>query len=443
MENRACEFKFLDWVKPNLKIWRDKRDPKVIFEIVQEHACLVLEKLLPLTRLNTSHGDIHVVVEGSSLQWTVGANHKKFNNDETSDSLNSNAKVKDSSSDSIVTEAAKLIKKNKRKTATKILHSHGTAVRNTRTLKMMLDNHPDYNEARIAPKKSLQKNFKFTINEVKKVVKRKTGDIESSLDVYGWSSPLLLGLKNKMVTDAEDYFEVYSDFIAALGEVEHIPTAAAFVVTCGALTPLNKISAEENADLLAQNKDPKLRPVNNGTTTMKHLGTSALRSNSGKKASKRLYNQYSGRSHGMETVGHSSQAAYHSGKIIHKEDQGSAFNRISRNAVLEGARNHWPSGAPLFEKYYNLKSPIFYFYTDDMGRRGLCMLFSKEGTRQGDPFGTIGYCVAAEMFLYAPLRKEFPQVVTLSATDDMNNFWEPPEENTQVAWDMRYDQIEA
>ena len=68
-----------------------------------------------------------------------------------------------------------------------------------------------------------------------------------------------------------------------LGE-GRVPDAVAFIMAAGSLTAINKLTAKQNQDLRDQNKQPKLRPANGGTTALKTGLKLATLTPSGKRA---------------------------------------------------------------------------------------------------------------------------------------------------------------
>ena len=67
-----------------------------------------------------------------------------------------------------------------------------------------------------------------------------------------------------------------------------IPTGIAFLSVNGGLTALNKVEAEANDWLIAQNLKPKARPVNNGVDLTKRAMHMATVAKSGKRVRKAL-----------------------------------------------------------------------------------------------------------------------------------------------------------
>jgi hypothetical protein len=116
-----------------------------------------------------------------------------------------------------------------------------------------------------------------------------------------------------------------------------LPRAVYFVMSCGTLTPLNKISEEANATRVASGLPHKVRPVNSGVNLTKRVIGMATKSKSGRKAKKRLMptQMGCGTPAGPETTALTMQALHETGWTISKEDGVNGFNAISRQAVCD------------------------------------------------------------------------------------------------------------
>ena len=265
----------------------------------------------------------------------------------------------------------------------------------------------------------------------------------SSIDATGWSPDYFACVINTLSSERCNYVKIIARFVGVLTKSPEIPRAVAFAVGTGALTMLNKIPEAENLSLLRAGAPPKVRPVNSGTDISKKIGRAIIDSNNGKKANRRLPNQFQGRKKGCQKVALIVSAAYKNGKVITKNDKKNAFNDFSREGILQGVKNLWPAAYPAVYTYYGLiKSPIFFLYRDADNQLRLLVNYSVEGVKQGCVLGSIGYAMGAEFNMYSHQRKAYPEVDILAITDDQIDIWDAPgPDGTQDDWDELYKKI--
>ena len=113
---------------------------------------------------------------------------------------------------------------------------------------------------------------------------------------------------------------------------KRLTLGAAFTLSTGGITPLNKILPQMNAALIAAGERPKLRPVNNGANITKATIGLATRSESATRVKLELQplQKGLGLSGGPEATALTAQALHELGWIICKEDCKNGFNAVCR-----------------------------------------------------------------------------------------------------------------
>jgi hypothetical protein len=438
---RAALVKYSKILAADLRKWKLNKDPLLLLNIVIRHMRMPVDVFLPLTKLTNRHKETLVKVEGSSKSWSIPGYESRPTHLPSPPQIFSSQDFQNfSNGDKIAHDAIRLVKSGRRKLASKVLNGHGVAPRSQAVADVLAKMHPNYHLPPLPPDPSLPSSFILNPKACKKKLHRDANNFKGC-DVYGWSSNSLKCLINRLPEETEDHLAPFYDLISILGQTHLIPDSVPFILGAGFLTGMHKQEASVNIELMKQGKPPRIRPINSSSELMKSVGSVAVSSNSAKKAMKRLKNQFQGIPHGMDILAHSLTGAYKSRVVISKEDSGNAYNSISRNSIIGGVRQLWRAGAPLYHKYYGVKTPIFFLYTDDQGQECLSVMFSHEGVKQGDPLASLGFACGVEEFLYGPLRRKYSEVISLAASDDLNNIFSCPISNDQDEWEIFYDKL--
>ena len=209
---------------------------------------------------------------------------------------------------------------------------------------------------------------------------------------------------------------------------KRLTLGAAFTLSTGGITPLNKILPQMNAALIAAGERPKLRPVNNGANITKATIGLATRSESATRVKLELQplQKGLGLSGGPEATALTAQALHELGWIICKEDCKNGFNAVCRQAVLTAIEDMWPEATTIFNNFYGITAPIIMTYTGDDASNRIRMIRSKEGTRMGCPGGSIGFDIAEHYYIFQHMQVEFPELVFFALTDDFITAAPPP-----------------
>ena len=158
---------------------------------------------------------------------------------------------------------------------------------------------------------------------------------ESELDGYGWAADFLSLIVNIEGTSGNPSpLQTHCRLIKTLSQTSKVPDAAAYILAAGALTGLNKVTREENIQKVQKGEDPSLRPINSGTTILKHIGTNTLKSDHGKEMMKTLAVTNKG-FRGIEGVIHAVRGAYNKKRAVVKVDAQNFFNRVDGAALVD------------------------------------------------------------------------------------------------------------
>jgi hypothetical protein len=201
----------------------------------------------------------------------------------------------------------------------------------------------------------------------------------------------------------------------------------AFILTAGSLTALNKLSEDDQNIRLSKGLQRKLRPVNNSSTILKGPLRLASKSDAGVRARKRLepIQLGLGSKSGPEKMAFIARAAYGLGNLIGTKDAADGFQRVNRQSMLDRMHTSWPEAVAHFNLYYGAKSIVIYKWHDEEGVLHVKLIWSEEGTRMGDLFGSIGFDIVADI-IYVELAKLYPDFHSRALTDDLPVFIPPP-----------------
>jgi hypothetical protein len=183
--------------------------------------------------------------------------------------------------------------------------------------------------------------------------KSQAAETWKSLDPFGWSTALLHLVRAFQPEEGSSFFELCTEFISKLACCE-VPDSVAFVFTTGSLIALNKDSEKVLKTRIAEGKQPRERPINQGTMFLKLAFELALRSPAACEAAEALMpiQQGLGSKRGMELIAHACTGFYQAGYAILKKDASNGFQEISRAKMHRAVARRCPSLLPLFQKYY-------------------------------------------------------------------------------------------
>ena len=118
-----------------------------------------------------------------------------------------------------------------------------------------------------------------------------------------------------------------------------------------------------------------------------------------------------------------SQDLYALGYSIAETDAENGFNRASRQAMLDSVKRECPHMLHLFWMGYCSHAPAV------LMRRGndFVILWSKEGARMGDKFGSFAFCLAVHP-AYLEIQTRCPNVMLQAATDDLKGYAKDPDD---------------
>jgi hypothetical protein len=209
--------------------------------------------------------------------------------------------------DQTVNAALRHILMGREQKAMKSLFSNGVAPINDRTVDVIKKMHPQRPAPLVLPAASAPQ---LELDE-KTISDRLFNDASNdnlTKDVFGWAAWLLFPWRG----EEKGVFKSLCEFCCYIANnSQHFPPVCAVLLGAGALTPLNKLNAEEQAQYDAVGLDPKLRPINSGSMFTKAILGSALDSPEGRQAAQqsRPYQLSLGTPRGIEKLIHSCRAA--------------------------------------------------------------------------------------------------------------------------------------
>ena len=397
-----------------LEEWERTKDPLLCANMTLEYAQFPTRVLLEHTTLSKVHHTTKVCVDGVTQEWDIPAAQESAP-DYASDPSPSSQSQSNAIPHNCTTakRAVQLYKNGRRKASNQTLHSFGVAPRNEIT-KDALHNLTVSQLAAQPDKAPITADAPFFDGQVSKNVSSKAMAI-GAIDVFGFANDMLSLVVNVPATNTcPRPLDVHERFIKMLSCTSSVPDCVAYLLSGGSLTPLNKIPADQNSDLVAAGEQPQLRPINSGSMPMAHLGSNMLKSSHGKAATKKVKPIQKGfEANGCNKTIHAMRGAYNQGKAILSLDGINAFNAAKRQAVLDAAKILWPEATPFLEKFYNLPIPVLYLYYDKEGVFWIDVQHSWEGVKQGDTVSSLLYSLMAKHFIYDPLSRAFPTLHTL------------------------------
>ena len=166
--------------------------------------------------------------------------------------------------------------------------------------------------------------------------RKHAGHASAAIDAVGWSDNHWLHLRAPQHGGVTLLSQV-ARLTKVLVEEPNVPYAVTFFLTMGGLTALNKVSEEEQEELLSQGKTRAIRPINAGVTFLKKALKLASLAPSGRRVRRALsrLNLGIGAPGGPETMYLIAQAAYLSGAALVIDDCANGFNELLRQAVID------------------------------------------------------------------------------------------------------------
>jgi hypothetical protein len=269
-------------------------------------------------------------------------------------------------------------------------------------------------------------------NDITDALFRDAGDFNLSKDTYGWA-PWLLFLCRGV---SDSFFHSLAAFACFLANSpEMFPSICAVLISAGSLTPLNKVSHEEQKQREDAALPPKLRPINSGSMLAKIVLKAVLSTPAAKRAAERTapFQLSMGTPRGAEKLVHICRAAYESRWLVGRNDFANGFNSMSRQRMLEAHSDLFPEGTNTFNFFYGTDSPIFLFDANN----DVVTLQSSQGPRQGCAAGTHGFCLGLHPLL-SKLQSLFPEFSLRALTDDIIPLVPPPTSGSYADWQVIY-----
>jgi hypothetical protein len=363
-----------------LENWERTKDPLLCANMTLEYAQFPTRVLLEHTTLSKVHHVTKVCVDGIVQDWDIPAAQESVS-DPVTDPLPSSQSRGNAVPHNCTTtkRAVQLYKNGRRKASSQTLHSFGVAPRNETTKDAL--HSLTVSQLGAKPNKApITTDAPFFDGQVAKNVAGKAMAI-GGIDVFGFATDMLSLVVNVPATNTcPRPLDVHERFIKMLSCTSSVPDCVAYLLSAGSLTPLNKIPAAQNSDLVAAGEQPQLRPINSGSMPMANLGSNMLKSSHGKAATKKVKPIQKGfEANGCDKTIHAMRGAYNQGKAILSLDGINAFNAARRQAVLDAAKILWPEATPFLEKFYNLPIPVLYLYCDKEGVFWIDVQHSEEG----------------------------------------------------------------
>jgi hypothetical protein len=262
----------------------------------------------------------------------------------------------------------------------------------------------------IVPPADLGPGLQASSADVKAALDVLFGSDFSSMDYSGWCMDLLRPVRGRA-----DILGPLIDLARCITNGD-APLVVYWLITPGALVALHKDEAYAQAERAATGLDPRLRPVNKSALLWKLATQVAIMHEEYKAAclSMEPIQHGLGMPFGMHRMAFTAQDLYAQGWSIAELDAENAFNRASRQKMLDAIKLSCPHLLKLFWMGYCSHSPAVLL------RRGndFTVLWSAEGSRMGDKFGSLGFCLAVQP-AFLEIQAACPNVRLAAATDDL------------------------
>ena len=150
------------------------------------------------------------------------------------------------------------------------------------------------------------------------------------------------------------------------------------------ITPTNKIPRIQQSVRLNNGLLPQVRPVSNGSLTMKIGTRHAMNSPSGKRVKdKMLPHQFGQAPSGPEICSHWTRGQVASGVAFACQDIQNGFNAACRQAILDAQFEIWPEATQTMNNLYGHDSAVVYAYHNESGLLTYTIFWSQNGVKQG------------------------------------------------------------
>ena len=426
------------YLRDAIDAYQDKRDPLALLNAVLNLLALPGHYLMRAHNLKPPSGTVNLELPDKTIIPLI------FGNSPTKPPRTSSIPAQDiartSPADILAMRAAKHMRNDRMPRATQSLVSNGTAPPTLETANILTNMHLDYQQ----PLQLHGVKGRQILTSEKKGAQalRASAGTAGSIDTFGWADDMHLVDRNfNSAPNAPLLIDQIGRLIALCTNAD-IPPAVAFVLTCGSLTALNKVSQEEQAKLTREGKQPKIRPINNGTQIVKKTFRIGAATPSALRVKEQLkpIQLGLGTKAGPETLALIARAAYKAGIPILTDDCVNGFNAASRQHMLDAVDEVWPEANALFNCFYSQHSPVFYSYRDPDNTPTLRVILSKEGSRMGCTWGSLAFDILVHHFIHKPLIAEFPNVHIKALTDDTPSL-HPFTGTTDEDWQRHYEGI--
>jgi hypothetical protein len=313
----------------------------------------------------------------------------------------------------------------------KLLCSYGVAKVTPETINVLEDLHPKRSHELKLPTTHLPQ-VRIEPNDIAATLFNDAANFSLSKDAYGWAPWLLFQCRGV----PNSFFHVFLSFACLLANSATLfPAVCAALISAGSLTPLNKVSDQEQKQREDAGLSPKLRPINSGSMLAKSVLKAVLATPAAKRAAGRTapFQLSMGTSRGAEKLVHVCRAAFESKWLVGKNDFTNGFNSMSRQKMLDAHCDLFPEGTDVLNFFYGTDSPIFLFDANN----DVVVLQSSLGPRQGCAAGTHGFCLGLQPLLFK-LQSLFPEFSLRVLTDDIIPLVPPPISGSYEDWQAIY-----
>jgi hypothetical protein len=334
-------------------------------------------------------------------------------------------------SDSTVKAALRRMMKGQEGRALKVLCSNGVAKVDAATIAACKKLHPQRTGELKLPSVVCEQ-LRVEEKDMHDKLFRDAGDSSLSKDVFGWAAWLFFPWRG----EEGGFFKGLARFACLIAnEPETMPSLSAVLLGAGALTPLHKLSKQEQAQREAGGLEPKLRPINSGCMLAKAVLSMVLATPQAQQAAARAKPQQLslGTPRGIEKLIHACRAAHASKYIVGRNDFENGFNSLSRQKMLEANAALFPEATSVMNFFYGTDAPVFLLDPE----LNATVIWSSEGPRQGCAAGTFLFCNGIVSVL-SKLQVLYPEFSLLALTDDINALLPPPAHDTPHDWQGLY-----
>jgi len=246
---------------------------------------------------------------------------------------------------SAVRNAVRLLYRDRRSTATKIVIGNGAAPRDVTSDRIMTEMHPRRMEPLVLPEVT-GPQLQISAEECYKSLKLDAGLKDAPAGVFGLTPAMHYHQRGRPMKQTLMWELARIQSLLANAKLGR---AFFFLMTTGSLSALNKLDTDGQRQRETEGLDRKLRPVNSGCSIIKTSLKCAAATKSGRDAvaSTRPIQCGQGTPAGPESVVHLARSRYEAGKPVGSEDVQNAFNKRKRLSMLAACKARWPSSTAL------------------------------------------------------------------------------------------------